>query len=305
MKRWLARGLYTVRSALRGIAATPGTAAVATGTIAVALLLSGAFALTLLNMQGLVQHFGEALQVVAFLDEGLPEDQRRALAAQASELPGVERVSLVSEDEALERFRSGVGRGFSLLEGLDDNPLPASLELTLAEGHRNASELARVSARVAALPGVADIASGADWIEGYVRALALLRGFAVGLGVVLAGATLLIVSNTIRLAVLSRSEELEILSLVGASRGFVTAPFLLEGALQGLTGGVLAWLLLYGIFRLVLPGFEFGLELVLGDLAPRFFDAAEASWLWGGGAGLGVVGSALAVASEWRRWGSA
>ena len=305
MKRVLARVAYTLRSALRGIEATPGTAAVATATIAVALVLSGAFALTLINMQGLVGRFGEALQVVAFLEEGLAETERRALLARAAEVPGVARVVLVSEEEALERFRGGVGRGFPLLEGLDENPLPASIELTLAPDHRSAADLERVSAEVGALPGVADIASGSDWIEGYVRALALLRGFAIGLGTVLALATLLIVSNTIRLAVLSRSEELEILSLVGASRGFVTAPFLLEGALQGLAGGVLAWLLLYGLFRLVLPGFEFGLELLLGGVEPRFFAAGEASWLWGGGAGLGVLGSALAVASEWRRWGSA
>jgi len=303
--RLITHVIFAVKSALRGIAATPGTAAVATGTIAVALLLSGAFALTLLNMQGLVQRFGDALQVVAFLEDGLAEAEREALAERAARIAGVAAVQRVSETEALERFRDGVGRGFALLDGLDDNPLPPSLELTLEPSHRNAAELARVSRAMAALPGVTDIASGSDWVEGYVRALALLRGFAIGLGVLLALATLLIVSNTIRLAVLSRIEELEILSLVGASRGFVTAPFLLEGALQGLAGGVLAWLLLFGLFRLVLPGFEFGLELLMGGLAPRFFDAGEASWLWGGGAGLGVLGSALAVASEWRRWGSA
>ena len=305
MSKPAAQVRFAAESALRGIASTPGTAAVATGTIAVALVLVGAFGLTLINMQGLVREFGNALQVVAFLEEGLPEAERRALRERSAALPGVSAAELVSEEQALARFEDGVGRGFELLEGLGANPLPASLELTLAEGHRDPAALERVAQALAALPGVADVASGADWVAGYVRALALVRGFAIGLGAVLALATLLIVSNTIRLAVLSRSEELEILSLVGASRGFVTAPFLIEGALQGLAGGVLAWLLLFGLFRLVLPGVEFGLELVLGDLAPRFFRAGEASWLWAGGAGLGVLGSAVAVASEWRRWGSA
>jgi cell division transport system permease protein len=151
------------------------------------------------------------------------------------------------------------------------------------------------------VPGVADITSGADWVEGYVRALALVRGLAIGLGVIFVLATTLIVSNTIRLAVLSRRDELEILSLVGASRAFVNTPFLIEGLLQGAAAGALAWLLLYALFRLVLPGFEAGFEVVLGGIAPRFFDAGESAWLCGGGAALGLLGSAIAVAAEARR----
>ena len=305
MRGLLARLRYMASSALRGLATSPGPAAVATGTIAVALVLVGAFALTLINMQGLVARFGDALQVVAFLEDGLPESRRLELMKEVGRVAGVAHVRLVDEDEALERFREGVGRGFALLDGLDQNPLPASLEIGLAPGHRSAADLSRVAEAVAPLPGVVDLSSGAEWVEGYVRALALLRGFAIGLGAVLSMATLLIVSNTIRLAVLARSEELEILSLVGASRSFVSTPFLLEGALQGLAGGLLAWVMLFGLFRLVLPGFEFGLELVMGDLVPRFFALREAGWLWGGGAGLGVLGSGLAVASEWRRWGAA
>jgi cell division transport system permease protein len=101
--------------------------------------------------------------------------------------------------------------------------------------------------------------------------------------------------------VLSRRDELEILALVGASRAFVNTPFLIEGALQGAAAGAVAWLVLYALFRLVLPGFEFGLELLLGGVEPRFFDLAESLWLCGGGAGLGLIGSAIAVAAEARR----
>jgi cell division transport system permease protein len=296
-----ARAVYFVRTSLRGIAASPGTAVVATGTIAVALVLVGAFALVVLNMQELVLRFGDAVQVTAFLEPGLDDAGREAVLARARALDGVAEVVLVSEDEALERFKDGVGQGFALLEGLGENPLPASLEVTLASDARTAANLSRVGAALAALPGVEDTGSSADWVEGYVRALALVRGLALGLGVILALATTLIVSNTIRLAVLSRRDELEILSLVGASRAFVNTPFLIEGALQGATGGVFAWLLLYALFWLVLPGFEFGLELVLGGASPRFFDATESTWLWAGGAGLGLLGSAIAVLSESRR----
>jgi cell division transport system permease protein len=296
-----ARLLYFARTSLRGIAATPGTAIVATATIAVALVLVGAFGLVVLNMQALLARVGDAVQVTAFLAEGLPEADRAVLVQKISAISGVARAELISEAAALERFKGGVGQGFALVEGLGSNPLPASIEITLEARYRTSGDLSRVASAVATLPGVADITSGADWVEGYVRALALVRGLAIGLGVIFVLATMLIVSNTIRLAVLSRRDELEILSLVGASRVFVNTPFLIEGLLQGAAAGALAWALLYALFRSVLPGFEAGLAFVLGGVEPRFFDAVETAWLCGGGAVLGLLGSAIAVAAEARR----
>jgi cell division transport system permease protein len=296
-----ARARYFARTSLRGIAATPGTAIVATATITVALVLVGAFGLVVLNMQELLARVGDAVQVTAFLADGVSGAERDALVARVASVEGVAHVELVTEAQALERFKNGVGRGFALLEGLGTNPLPASVELTMKDGYRTSADLSRIAAEVARVPGVADITSGADWVEGYVRALAFVRGLAFGLGVIFVIATTLIVSNTIRLAVLSRRDELEILSLVGASRSFVNTPFLIEGLLQGAAAGALAWLLLYALFRLVVPGFEAGLDLVLGGIAPRFFDAGESALLCGGGAALGLLGSAIAVAAEARK----
>jgi cell division transport system permease protein len=295
-----ARLLYFARTSLRGIAATPGTAIVATATITVALVLVGAFGLVVLNMQALLARVGDAVQVTAFLADGLPEADRAALVRKVAAISGVARTELISEAQALERFKGGVGQGFALVEGLGTNPLPASIEITLELRYRTPGDLSRVASAVASLPGVDDITSGADWVEGYVRALALVRGLAIGLGVIFVLATTLIVSNTIRLAVLSRRDELEILSLVGASRSFVNTPFLIEGLLQGAAAGALAWALLYALFRSVLPGFEAGLAFVLGGVEPRFFDTVETAWLCGGGAALGLLGSAIAVAAEAR-----
>ena len=175
-----------------------------------------------------------------------------------------------------------------------------SLEITLLPQRRSAAGMRMVVESLAGLAGIDDLSSGQDWVEGYLRAVALVRGLGIGLGVILALATLLIVANTIRLAVFARREELEILSLVGASRSFVNIPFLLEGILEGAVGGALALALLFALFRLVLPGFEFGLELVLGGISPRFFTGAEALGLVAGGAGLGLLGSGAALAGGWR-----
>jgi cell division transport system permease protein len=297
MRGALAPLAYFLRTARRGIAASPVTSGVAVATIGVSLVLVGAFALLLRNMEELLERFAGDLQVTAYLEAGLSDAARRELGARARRLKGVADVRLVSEEEAFERFRGGVGRGAAFLEGLEENPLPASLEVRLLPESRSVAGMRRVVDSLAGTPGVEDISSGQEWVEGYLRAVSVIRGLGLGLGAILVVATLLIVANTIRLAVLARQDELEILSLVGASRSFVSTPFLLEGVLQGAVGGALALLLLLGLFHLALPGFEAGLELLLGGVAPRFFSAGEAAWLVAGGAGLGLVGSAAALAS--------
>ena len=98
----------------------------------------------------------------------------------------------------------------------------------------------------------------------------------------------------------SRREEIEILLLVGASRVFVAIPFVIEGMLQGLAGGLLALLSLYGGFVLMLPGLADRLQLVLGYTTPVFLSAEASAWLVVAGVGLGVLGSAWALAQG--RW---
>ncbi len=300
MRRVLVQLNYFVRTSLRGLRSSPVTSAAAVATIGVSLVLVGTFALLLWNMEGLLNRFGDALFVTAYLEDGLPVEDRRALVELVATVEGVERVRVVSQREALERFQASVGRGSALLEGLAENPLPASLEITLLAERRSTEGLRVVVESVDGLPGISELASGQDWVEGYLRAVALVRAVGMGLGLILALATVLIVANTIRLAVLARRDEIEILTLVGASRVFVATPFLIEGLVQGAAGGVAAVAVLLGLFQLVLPGFEFGLEFLLGGVAPRFFSVAEVAALVGGGAGLGLFGSAAALTGGWK-----
>jgi cell division transport system permease protein len=116
---------------------------------------------------------------------------------------------------------------------------------------------------------------------------------------VLGLAALLIVANTIRLAIYARRDELDILALVGASRTFVRVPFLLEGTLQGLLGGCLALAVVLGLYSLLLPRLESGLELVLGRTALEFFTTGQSIVLVAAGAALGLLGSITALVG-WR-----
>jgi cell division transport system permease protein len=286
---------YFLRAAWRGLLGSPLPSLVSIATIAVAVIPLGGLAIITGNMRALLDRQGESRQVTAFLDVGLDPEQEAALARRAAALGGVARVELVTREAALVRFRDRLGGG-ALLEALEENPLPASLEITLAPGADRAEEAGAVAAALRALPGVEQVAGGEAWVEGYARALALVRGAGLGLGAILALATLLIVANTIRLAVYARREELDILALVGASRTFLRVPYLIEGAIQGTAGGLLGVLLLYGLYRIAVPQLGDALELFLGWSEPRFLAPASVAALVAGGAAFGLVGAAVAVA---------
>jgi len=290
-----AHAARAVSRALRGLAASPLTSAIATATIALCLLLAGSFALLLVNMERVLSHFGEEVRVSAYLADDLSSEAQQALAERVQKLPGVESVTAVSKAEALERFRASPFGRAALLEGLDENPLPASLEIVLVPEQRNRAGLDALVQALDGLPGIEELGYGHEWVEGYARAVSLVRGLALGIGGVLALATLLIVSNTIRLSVQARRDEIEILALVGAGRAFVATPFLIEGLLEGAVAGALA---LGGIalgFHLLASRFGAGLELVLGNAEPLFFGPGQALGLVAAGALLGALGSAAAV----------
>ena len=287
--------LYFARSAVQGLRESPFTSAIAVTTIAVTLLLLGAFALLVSNMEGLVDRFGNEVRLSVYLEPALDEPAQRALADRTAELPGVASVEWVSKEQALERFRAGVGAQSDLLDGLDENPLPASLEITLADSLRAQPALDEVAGAVAALEGVEEVAHGHAWVEGYARAVALLRVSGLAIGGVLALAAAMIVTNTIRLAVYARRDELEILMLVGAGRVFVAVPFLLEGLLQGLAGALVALAILFLLFLTAVPMLSGGLVFLLGHASPAFLGLDGCLAMLAAGAALGIVGSAFAL----------
>lgn len=294
------RALYFVRTAADGLRSSPVTSAVAVGTIATTLVVMGVFGLALKQMSGIVDRVGEDLTVSAYLADSVDDAAARDLATRVSTVEGVASVEVVTRDEALRRFEGAAGDRAGLLDGLVENPLPASLEIALAPSERSEAGIARVVGAIEGLPGIEEIGHGQDWVDTYGRVLGGLRAVALALGVVFALAALLIVSNTIRLAVYARRDEVEILALVGASRGFIGTPFVLEGVLQGTAGALLA-------LAVLLAGFEIGTALLGSTLAflirhgdPVFFDGAELAAFVVAGAGLGCVGSLSALGSAWR-----
>ncbi len=290
---------YFFRSAFRGIRENLFVTILSVVTITVSLLTLSVFFFLYLNLRASAARWGGDVQVVAYLEGSVSADEVNHLSEMISRLPGVSAVKYVSMQDALARFRHDLGGQSGILDGLTYNPLPASFEIHLREGGRNPEQVREVAARVAELSSIEEVQYGEEWLAQYATFLKLLQVVAAVIGAFLLLGSVLIVSNTIRLAVYARREEMEILSLVGASSAFVRTPFLIEGVAQGFLGAVLAVSILYAGYRHLLSRIEDSLLLSVGGFEPIFLPVPALLALLGIGAAVGLFGSALSV----RRFG--
>jgi cell division transport system permease protein len=289
------RPLRSLGRGLDGARKSPLIQLTAVGTIALSLLLVGVVELLALNVRRLSRGWGGAVQMVVYLDDGVTPARAQNVAAELARLPGVTTVRRIDPHAAYERLRRNLGGRADLLDGVDANLLPASFEVVLAPGAAETLRAHPALERLRHTDGVDEVELLGDW-GGRLRALdRLLAAAGWMVAALVLCACLYIVGSTIRLGVFARREEIEIWTLVGATPGFVKAPFLVEGALQGALGTGLAALLLYGLYRLAAPRVDAVLGGWLASGPLGFFTPAELVLALVAGTLLGLGGSALAL----------
>jgi cell division transport system permease protein len=264
-------------------------------TIAVCLLLLGTAVLLWQNARGITHAWGIDVPVTVYLRDAVSDGEAEELAARLRALPQAARVEVVHPVLALERLRDGLGGQQGLLEGIEPDTLPRSIEVVLRSDVDPAVGLV-IAQELEPHPAVDEVAVAGAWAAQASDFLATLRSLAVGLGVLVSVACIAIVGSTIRLGIFARRAEIQILRLVGGTDAFVRGPFLVEGMLQGAAGAAAALGLLQLGFDLVRDRLEAGLSLVFAAGAIRGFTASE--WVAGlvFGALLGALGSSGAVA---------
>jgi cell division transport system permease protein len=281
---------YFVRRAMEAMWRKPVVSIVATFTIFVAVLVTGACAAALAAGERLALGWAGDVSISVYLDPAA--DLGAARAAVQAAAPG-RTLSVVPSDVALERLRESLGRDASLLDGVDATLLPPSIEVAAA-GLR-LDEVRALTGRLSAVPGARDVDDGNAWIDGLDRTLATVRAIGLLLFGALAVGTAVLVSNTLRLGVFARRDEIEIMKLVGGTDTFVQAPFWLEGLFQGVIGSVLAIAALLGAHAALAPrvaaAARLGPALERAQLLPTTLLLALAV----AGAALGLVSSAIAV----------
>lgn len=270
-----------------------GVASIA--TIAMSFLIIGVFLLLVLQLNALVAKWREEFRLSVFLEDKITQTQLEILEKRIQNEAAVKSITFTSKEEALVNFRRELKGQEGLLEGLGDNPLPASFQLTIREGYQSPDALKRLSAFLSRLEGVEDIQYGQEWIERISNAAEIMRVLGLIIGSILTLGSALIVSNTIRLAVYARVEEIEIMRLVGATKAYVRAPFLVEGMLQGGIGALLALGVLFAAYRYLAATVTIASPLFSAAANLGFLEPSLMAALVGGGALVGAIGSSLSV----------
>ena len=203
--------------------------------IAIALALPSVMFLALHNVQQLSSGFGSSAQITVFVKKDIKSQRIKQLGAELNDLPEVVSTVFISADQALEEFKALSGFG-SALQYLDDNPLP---------GLQQTQELVKA---IGQLTAVEDIQVDMLWIQRLAMMTEVSKKLVLAMGIALSIGVLLVIGNTIRLAIQNRREEIIVVKLVGGTDAYVRRPFLYTGLLLGLFGGILASILLLGSF---------------------------------------------------------
>lgn len=276
--------MLAIREAANATRRAPLLSALGVLTIAFSLFAFGLFALVAVNIRHALRGVEERVEVRAFIADGTPLDAVGAAVGDIGAFPEVAKVDYVSPEAALERARRDLGEFSDVFE---ETILPASIDIRLRPGLRDPQTVKSVADRVKSYQFVDDVRYGQEWVEKLYRLRGIAAATGAGLGVAFAAVAIIIIGATIRVSVLARAREIAIMRLVGATDAFIRAPFLIDGFVKGIIGGVLALALTWALYRMVDTRF---LELVFFD--PRLIFIGVL-----GGALIGIAGSATSV---WR-----
>ena len=257
-------------------------------TIAFSLFAFGLFSLVAVNLRAALSQVESRVEIRGFLEEGTSAEAIADAMQVVGSYPEVARVEYVSPEQALERAREELKEFRDVFEA---GFLPGSLDIRLREGSRDPAKVAEVAQRLRGFNFVNDVRFGAEWIQKLytIRNIATAAGIILGLA--FAAVAVIIISATIRMAVMARAREISIMRLVGATDGFIRRPFLIEGFIKGVLGGALA-LLLTWMASLVISKYFIQTEFFAPSLATLGLLA---------GAVIGVVGSAISVGRQIRQ----
>ncbi len=243
--------MRSLREALLGIRRAPTLTGLSVMAIGFSVFSLGLFALTAHNIDVALSDVERRVEVVAYLKDGASEELVEIARHEIESYPEVETARYVSKVEALFEASRELTEFSDVYSDLEVNPLPASLEISLLPDYRTPADVEAVADRLASYHFVEEARYGREWVDQIYSLRRAAGGAAVVLGISFAIGAALLIGIAVRMSVLARAREIAIMSMVGATDGYVRRPFLIEGLLTGLAGGLLALLLSWGAFKTV------------------------------------------------------
>jgi cell division transport system permease protein len=287
---------YLTRSALKNLSHNRLMNLVAISTTALALMVVGGVLLVQQNVSAFVEEMKSQTTIVAYLQEDTSEEQRQNLQLKINPDERVADVRYRSKQEAMANFKRRFGDNANLLEGLDENPLPASLIVRLKPNAID--QVDELAGDIAEYDSVESVDYGEEVVQ-LIRNTGNVAQVILGVvGFIVCLVAVFIIFNTIQLTVVSRETEIDILKLVGATRRFIGFPFVLSGVIQGLVGSVAGTGILWALFWITNQQIA-SLPLFISRL--NFLTPSRMALIVLFGIALGVIGSVSAVYRTVRR----
>jgi cell division transport system permease protein len=278
----------SVREALTASRRAPLLSILGIVTIAFSLFAFGLFGLVAINIRKALEQVEERVEVRAFVGDSTDIESVAAAMKDIGEFPEVARVEYVSKEQALERARKEMGEFADVFEA---GVLPASIEVYLKSGMRDPSTVKSVADRIRTYHFVDDVRYGEEWVAKLYRLRNIATVAGLALGIAFAAVAIIIIGATIRMTVLARAKEISIMRLVGATDMFIRLPFLIDGLVKGVLGGLLALVFVWVANRVVN---EYFIQTIFFSREMIFVGVV-------GGAFMGVLGSLVSVGRHLRR----
>jgi cell division transport system permease protein len=237
---------YVIKEGFSGFKRAKLSMFAAVFTICVSLLLLSFFTILFLNANNVVNSLREKVEMEAFLNDQVSNDKITEIKGLIEMLEGVREVHYVSKEEAAKIFQQEFGE--DIFKILNFNPLPASLKIFLKEGYKTAKGAENIVHQVKSLKGIDDVIYRKQLLEMLDERAMLFLWITLGVGIFITISSVILVANTIRLAIYAKRKIIQTMKLIGATRGFIRLPFLLEGFLQGLIGGLIAGAVIFVLF---------------------------------------------------------
>ncbi len=246
MKFW-----YILKEAFSGFKKSRLSSFASTFSLFVSLLAIGSFVVAGYNVNRLIRSIKEKIEIEVFIRDGVAQSRIDSLRDIVKSINGVEEVVYISKDEAAKIFEKEFGE--SIYNVLDFNPLPASFKIKLKESFRTSRGVESVVRSLKTFQEFEDIKYRKSLLGIIERRFKILSKAFLVVGALLILISIFLIVNTIRLTIYAKRGLIKIMQLVGATRGFIMMPFLIQGFLQGLTGGIFSALVIYLAVELVIP----------------------------------------------------
>jgi cell division transport system permease protein len=269
-----------------------------TGAVAVSVLLLALVYLGFTNVDAVSQNWGQGVEMVVYLEDGVSPERVEEISGALQGIEAVTEVQYVSSSAARSRLMDSMGKHRDVLEGIEDEMLPASLEVSLGAGVRDVITAHPIIEKLRRADGVEEVDFLGQWVGKLTSMVWGLKAASAFLLLLVALACVYVVSTTIRLRVEKDSGRSSLLKLMGASDAYLRGPVLVEGSLLGFLGASLALLGLWVLFRTSAPGIEAVLSNTFGSTTLSFLGTLDLVIMVIGAAALGFVGSLWATGSH-------